>query len=38
MALPTGDVVNTSWVADPVANEKVVEVAPLSPLEAALRL
>src|ERR1700728_837584 len=34
-----GEVVNTSWVADPVASEKVgLEVAPLSPVEAALRL
>jgi hypothetical protein len=31
-----GDVVNTSWVADPVAIEKEFEVAPLKPLEAAL--
>ena len=38
MALPTGDVVNTSWVAAPVASEKVVEVAPLTPLEVALRV
>ena len=39
MALPIGDVVNTSWVAEPVASEKVgLEVAPVSPLEVALRL
>ena len=38
MALPTGAVVNSSWVADPTASEKVLEVAPVSPLEAALRL
>ena len=34
-----GDVVNTSWVAEPAASEKVgLEVAPVSPVEAALRL
>ena len=33
-----GEVVNTSWVAAPVASEKVVEVAPLTPLEVALRV
>ena len=34
-----GDVVNTSWVAAPTASEKVgLEVALISPLEAALRL
>src|ERR1700722_5975760 len=32
-----GDVVNTSWVADPVASAKVFEVSPLSPVAAALR-
>ena len=38
MALPTGDVVNANWVAAPVESEKVLEVAPLSPLEAALKV
>ena len=38
MALPTGEVVNTSWVAEPVASEKVLEVAEVSPLAAAVRL
>jgi hypothetical protein len=39
MALPLGEVVNTNWVADPVESEKVgLEVAPVSPLDAALRL
>ena len=33
-----GDVVNTSWVAAPVASEKELEVAPVSPLVVALRL
>ena len=33
-----GDVVNASWVAAPVESEKVLEVAPLSPLEAALKV
>ena len=34
-----GEVVNTSWVADPVASEKVgLEVAPLRPVLLALRL
>ena len=33
-----GEVVKTSWVAEPVASEKVLEVAEVSPLEAAVRL
>ena len=39
LAVVPGVAVNTSWVADPTASEKVgLEVAPVSPLEAALRL
>ena len=37
-ALPTGDVVNSSWVAAPVAREKGLEVAAVTPLLVALRL
>ena len=33
-----GEVVKTSLVADPVDNEKAAEVAPVSPVEAAVRL
>jgi hypothetical protein len=34
-----GDVEKSSWAADPVAREKVgLEVAPVSPIEAALKL
>jgi hypothetical protein len=39
MALPTGDVVNANWVADPVPSENVgLEVAVARPPELALRL
>ena len=39
LAVVAGVVLNTSWVAGPVASEKVgLEVAPASPVEAALRL